>query len=145
MLTSAKLRRSKHQKVYFLNVYLRTKFEISSRILTRFRQRGLILPPPQPQNEPVKSSARLGLKWKQHFHTITFHELPTLEYGCLMELNTKKGTRQRQGTLVTNHCLICHCLYDEEELTVPGSSNFMAHQKVLCERYERKICYILFS
>ena len=36
-------------------VYLRAKFEVSSIILTSFRQ-GVILPPsPQPQNKPLKS------------------------------------------------------------------------------------------
>ena len=43
-------------------VYLRAKFEISSIILTSFRQ-GVILPPPPPlpQNEPLKKPPRLGL------------------------------------------------------------------------------------
>ena len=36
-----------------------------------------------------------------------------------------------------------------EKLTVPGSSNLNlsfsgVHQKVLCEKYERKMCYICF-
>ena len=61
MLTSAKLRGSWYQKVYFLKLYmrayLRTTFQISSVILTGFRQ-GVILPPPppptSPQNEPLK-------------------------------------------------------------------------------------------
>ena len=42
MLTSAKLRGPRHQKVYFLKVhmvlYLRAKCEVSSIILTSFRQ-----------------------------------------------------------------------------------------------------------
>ena len=42
-------------------VYLRAKFEVSSIILTCFRQ-GVILPtPPSPQNEPLKNPPRLGL------------------------------------------------------------------------------------
>ena len=41
-------------------VYLRTKFQASTVILTSFRQGGVILLPPQ--NEPLKSSSRLGLK-----------------------------------------------------------------------------------
>ena len=36
-------------------------------------------------------------------------ELPTFEYGCLMELNIKKATKQKQGTLMSNQCLICRC------------------------------------
>ena len=47
-------------------------------------------------------------------------ELPTFEYGCLMELNIKKMTRQRQGTRMSNQYLTCHCWYDVEELTVPA-------------------------
>ena len=54
-----------------MGMYLRAKFEVCSIILTRFR-RGVILPylqppPPTPQNEPLKSPPRLGLKkfsWK---------------------------------------------------------------------------------
>ena len=44
-----------------MGVYLCAKFEVSSIILTGFRQ-GLIPPPPPPQNEPLKSPLRLGLK-----------------------------------------------------------------------------------
>ena len=43
-----------------MGVYIRAKFEVSSMILTSFRQ-GVILSPP-PQNEPLKSPPRLGLK-----------------------------------------------------------------------------------
>ena len=50
--------------VYFLNlrityvfVYLRTKFQVSTIILTSFRRGQFSLP----QNEPLKSSPRLGL------------------------------------------------------------------------------------
>ena len=46
-------------------VYLRVKFQVSSIILTSFRQGvggGVILLPPPPQNEPLKSPLRLGLK-----------------------------------------------------------------------------------
>ena len=41
-------------------VYLCTKVQVSSIILTDFRQ-GVILHPP-PQNEPLKHPPRLGLK-----------------------------------------------------------------------------------
>ena len=64
MLTSAKLRNPRHEKVYFLklrmSMYLRAKFETSGVILTSFRQ-GVTLPPPPPQNEQLKSPPRLGL------------------------------------------------------------------------------------
>ena len=42
-----------------IGVYLRAKFQFSSIILTSFRQ-GVILPPPPPQNEPLKSPSRVG-------------------------------------------------------------------------------------
>ena len=44
---------------FSLCVYLRTKFQVSSIILTSFR-RGNFSPPPQ--NEPLKSPSRSGLK-----------------------------------------------------------------------------------
>ena len=53
MLTSAKLSGPWYQKVYFLKlhmcVYLRTKFEVSSIILTSFKQRGYFTPPSSPR------------------------------------------------------------------------------------------------
>ena len=64
MLTSAKLRRSRQKKLYFLklpiDVYLRAKFvsnlcEVSCIILTDFRQ-GVILPPPTSKRTPKKST-----------------------------------------------------------------------------------------
>ena len=44
-----------------MGLYLRAKFHVSSIILTKFRQ-GVILPPPPPQNEPLKNPPKLGLK-----------------------------------------------------------------------------------
>ena len=43
-------------------LYLRTKCQVCSIILTSFRQRGTggNLPPPAPQNETLKSPLRLG-------------------------------------------------------------------------------------
>ena len=35
-------------------------------------------------------------------------DLPNFEYGCLVGLNIKDGTRQRQGALTSNHCLISY-------------------------------------
>ena len=53
--------------IYFLklnmDLYLRAKFEVSSIILTSFRQGGWgNFTSPPPQNEPLKSPLRLGLK-----------------------------------------------------------------------------------
>ena len=50
-----------------MGVYLGAKFEVFSIILTGFRQ-GVILPPPPlpPQQEPLKSPSRLGLKTFMH-------------------------------------------------------------------------------
>ena len=59
--------------------------------------------------------------------------------------NIRERMRQRYRALVSNHCLISHCRYDIEKLTVQCSSNLKAQRKVLCWRDERKICYILFS
>ena len=45
-----------------MGVYLRAKFEVSSIILTSFRQGGNFAPlPSPPQNEPLRSPPRLGL------------------------------------------------------------------------------------
>ena len=59
-------------------------------------------------------------------------ELPTFEYGCLVGLNIKERTRQRQRALMSNHCLISHRWYNGGKLTVPGSSNLKVEHKVLC-------------
>ena len=81
ILTSAKLRGRWYYKVYFLKLnmceYLRAKFEVSSMILTSFRQEGgeEFNPPPipprthtlSPQNEPLKSPPRLGLKSRLNY------------------------------------------------------------------------------
>ena len=47
-----------------MSVYLRAKFQVSSITLTNFRFRGWVgsFTPPLPQNEPLKSPPRLGLK-----------------------------------------------------------------------------------
>ena len=58
MLTSAKMRGPRHYKVYFLKlhmgVYLHAKFEVSSIILTGFRQGGNFTPPPTSKRTPKK-------------------------------------------------------------------------------------------
>ena len=70
MLTSAKLRGPRHQKVYFLKLhmglYLRAKSEVSSIILTSFRQGGwgggVIKSPPKFANFTGKNSRILRIK-----------------------------------------------------------------------------------
>ena len=54
--------------------------------------------------------------------------------------NIKEGTRQSQEALMSNNCLINHCWYNVEKLTVSDSSNLKAQHKVLCKRDERKTC-----
>ena len=57
-----------------MGVYLRAKFEVSSIILTSFRQ-GVILPSPPPQNEPLKSPPRLGLNMVKTKALIVFQHI----------------------------------------------------------------------
>ena len=57
--------------------------------------------------------------------------LPIFEYGCLVRLNIKEGTRQRQGALMSYVCLMSHRFYDVEKLTLLGSGNLKAQRKVL--------------
>ena len=45
-----------------MGVHLRSKLEVSSIILTGFRQ-GVFLRPPSPQSVPLKGPPRLGLKY----------------------------------------------------------------------------------
>ena len=52
-----------------MGVYLRVKFEVSSIVLTDFRQEGVVFlprqcPPPLPQNKPLKSPFISGLRSK---------------------------------------------------------------------------------
>ena len=47
-----------------MGVYVRAKFEVSSVILTSFRQRGILPPRPPHQDEPLKSPPILRLKGK---------------------------------------------------------------------------------
>ena len=59
-----------------MGVYLRAKFEVSSIILMGFRQGGGVNfcpPPPQPQNEPLKSPPRLGLKGRHNSYYFCGH------------------------------------------------------------------------
>ena len=61
-----------------MGVYVRAKFEVSSVILTSFRQRGIppAPPPPPHQGEPLKSPPILRLKGKGLRH-----------YGSLLSAN----------------------------------------------------------
>ena len=66
-----------------MSAYLRAKFQVSSITLTSFRQ-GVILPPPPPQNEPLKSPPSLGLKEQ---HALIF--LARMYYGFLKNSTLK--------------------------------------------------------
>ena len=44
-----------------MGVYQRAKFDVFSIILTGLDRGGNFIPPPPPQNEPLKSPPRLGL------------------------------------------------------------------------------------
>ena len=66
-----------------------------------------------------------------------------------MHIKERKRQRWEREALMSNHFWISHCWYDVEKLTVPGSGNLnlsfsLAQEKVLCEKNERKMCYILF-
>ena len=57
-------------------VYLGTKFQVSSVILTSFRWGNFTCPsphPPPPQNELLKSPPRLGLMRKKHKKTSSIY------------------------------------------------------------------------
>ena len=56
-----------------MGVYLHAKLEVSSIILTSFRQGVILPPPPTPQIEPLKSTPRLGLKLTL-FRLQNYHE-----------------------------------------------------------------------
>ena len=49
-----------------MGVYLGAKFEVFSIILTGFRRGNFTAPPLPPQQEPLKSPSRLGLKTFMH-------------------------------------------------------------------------------
>ena len=57
--------------------------------------------------------------WRTAFPCQCILELSTFEYGCLIELQIKEGME----TLMSNFCLISHCCYIVEKLTVLDSSN----------------------
>ena len=67
LLASAKSRCSRYQNLYFLKllmcVYVRTKFQISSVILTSFR-RGIILPTPPHPYPPLKTPDQIKVNLK---------------------------------------------------------------------------------
>ena len=67
MLTSAKMRGPRHYKVYFLKlhmgVYLHAKFEVSSIVLTSFRQGGgNFTPLPPTSKRTPKKPTQIGVK-----------------------------------------------------------------------------------
>ena len=64
-----------------MGVYLHAKFEVSSIILTGFRWG--VIPPPQPQNEPLKSPPRSGLKAKFLGSDVLFCFISACNFGNL--------------------------------------------------------------
>ena len=60
-----------------------------------------------------------------------------------MGLNVKEETSQRQGVLMSNHCLMSHRLNDVEKITVSGSSNLKTQQKVL-KRQKKNLLHFVF-
>ena len=63
-----------------MGVYLHAKFEVSSIILTGFRQGGN---PPPPQNKPLKSPPRSGLKVKFLGSDVLFCFISACNFGNL--------------------------------------------------------------
>ena len=77
MLTWAKLRKPWYQKVYFLklyvSVYLSTKFQVSSIILTSFRQGRVNFTPPSSKRTPkTPTQIRVNSRINTHFLSLGF-------------------------------------------------------------------------
>ena len=85
-----------------MSVYLRAKFEVSSIILTSFRHGGIV--PPPPQNEPLKSPPRLGLKSRKLNILFNILSLKCDQfYFMLMSFIFSSGTQ-----IATHYFLIYH-------------------------------------
>ena len=71
-----------------------TKFQVSSIILTSFRQGVILLPPTPPQNELLKGPPRLG--WREvnlSFASHSIKQLETVEYhDCQLDSNLSGET-----------------------------------------------------
>ena len=50
--------------------------------------------------------------------------LPTFEYDCLVWLNIKERARQRQGALISNHCLLSQNQLEEGDFSVENLGLF---------------------
>ena len=61
-------------------VYLRTKFQVSSIVITIFRQGEFYTP--SPQNEPLKNPPRLGLIKQHNFKVVGDWKKPTRLCKC---------------------------------------------------------------
>ena len=103
MLTSTKLRRSWYQKVYFLKLnmclYLPTKFEVSSIILTSFKQ-GRPSPIPKWTSEkptPIRLKHFLKL-YRSHLPFFQSHMNVLLEF-VLVERNFLEGLLEEYSEL----------------------------------------------
>ena len=84
--------------------------------------------------------------WSKSAISIPIHSGTTYFWLSLFAGAKYQGGDEAEArALISNHCLINHCWYDLEKLTVPGSSNLKKQYKVLCSGNERKICYIFLN
>ena len=51
--------------------------------------------------------------------------LPTFDYGCLVWQNIKEWARQRQGALISNHCLLSQNQLGEGDFSVENLGLFL--------------------
>ena len=78
-------------------VHLRANFEVSSVILTSFRQsRAVILLPFPPQNEPLKSQPRFGLMYDLICHS--------LKMRMCFQYNNRYS---KSLAFLANHVVVC--------------------------------------
>ena len=82
--------------------YLGAKCEVSSMVLTSFRQGGaLTQPPTPPQNEPLKSPPRLGLNYLSNFWRS--RNLSLIKYQIELDLYCSKDcTKSEKFAIAAN-------------------------------------------
>ena len=89
-------------------VYMRARAQVSSIILTSFRQGGSNsispLPPPSPQNKPLKSLSRFGLTCSEIWHG------PKTNFGTTIKSNKitkvislQKGSLTKSDSAIRGH------------------------------------------
>ena len=125
MLTSAKLRMPWYQKVYFLKlhvcVYLRTKFEVFSLILTSFKQ-GVILP-------CIDKYILPEIHYQNLFHQLGIFKVPFMNSFQLF--------------LILSLC-VCICIYEFSSLKPSHFYVFKVNSKAAntAHSYHLKSCTI---